>query len=152
MRALTREEKAATLKRLRLAAGLGQRRLARASKLAVQVIAAMEHGRQGIGMRRARRIAKALGVDVKALLFAEWAPFGESNYAEEEHGDEQSSGSRSGTPTTPNAARKRPMVTITLSPEALARLDAIAAERGQTRSGAVEQLVRNARLATKAET
>jgi hypothetical protein len=38
------------------------------------------------------------------------------------------------------------MVTLTLSPEALARLDEIAAERGQTRSGAVEQLVRNARL------
>jgi predicted transcriptional regulator len=38
------------------------------------------------------------------------------------------------------------MVTLTLSPEALARLDAIATERGQTRSGAVEQLVRNARM------
>lgn len=38
------------------------------------------------------------------------------------------------------------MVTITLSPEALARLDAIASERGQSRSGAVEALVRNARL------
>jgi predicted transcriptional regulator len=37
------------------------------------------------------------------------------------------------------------MVTLTLSPEALARLDAIASQRGQTRSGAVEQLVRNAR-------
>ena len=49
-------------------------------------------------------------------------------------------------PTTPNGKRTRPMVTLTLSPEALARLDAIAAERGQTRSGAVEQLVRNARL------
>jgi hypothetical protein len=53
---------------------------------------------------------------------------------------------RSGTPTTPNAKRTRPMVTLTLSHEALARLDAIASERGQTRSGAVEQLVRNARL------
>jgi predicted transcriptional regulator len=48
--------------------------------------------------------------------------------------------------TTPNARRTRPMVTITLSPEALARLDAIAAERGQSRSGAVEQLIRHARL------
>ena len=56
--------------------------------------------------------------------------------------------SRSGTPTTPNGQRKRPMITLTLSPEALARLDAIAAERGQTRSGAVEQLVRNARVRT----
>ena len=54
--------------------------------------------------------------------------------------------SRSGTPTTPNGKRKRPMVTLTLSPEALARLDALATERGQTRSGAVEQLVRNARV------
>jgi predicted transcriptional regulator len=53
---------------------------------------------------------------------------------------------RSGTPTTPNERRKRPMVTLTLSPEALARLDALAAERGQSRSGAVEQLVRNASL------
>lgn len=52
--------------------------------------------------------------------------------------------SRSGTPTTPNAGRKRPMVHVTLLPEALARLDAIARERGQTRSGAIEQLVRNA--------
>jgi Ribbon-helix-helix protein, copG family len=56
---------------------------------------------------------------------------------------------RSGTPTTPNAGRKRPMVTLTLSPEAIARLDAIADHRGQTRSGAVEQLIRNARLAEK---
>jgi len=54
---------------------------------------------------------------------------------------------RSGTPTTPNSKRTRPMVTLTLSREALARLDAIAAERGQTRSGAVEQLVRNVRVA-----
>ena len=53
---------------------------------------------------------------------------------------------RSGTPTLTNEKRTRPMVTITLSPEALARLDAIASERGQTRSGAVEALVRNARL------
>lgn len=57
--------------------------------------------------------------------------------------------SRSGTPTTPRAARAargRPLVTLSLSTEALARLEAIAGERGQTRSGAVEQLIRNARL------
>jgi predicted transcriptional regulator len=54
--------------------------------------------------------------------------------------------SRSGTPTTPNAKRTRPMVTLTLSPEALARLEAIAEARGTTKSGAVEQLIRNARL------
>jgi metal-responsive CopG/Arc/MetJ family transcriptional regulator len=56
---------------------------------------------------------------------------------------------RSGTATmgrTVRAVRGRPVVNISLSTEALARLDAIAAERGQTRSGAVEQLVRNARL------
>jgi DNA-binding TFAR19-related protein (PDSD5 family) len=45
-----------------------------------------------------------------------------------------------------NSERKRPMVTLTLSPEALARLDAIASARGQSRSGAVEQLIRRARL------
>jgi predicted transcriptional regulator len=49
--------------------------------------------------------------------------------------------SGSGTPTTPNAARKRKMITITLSPEALERLDAIAAACEQSRSGAVEALV-----------
>lgn len=54
--------------------------------------------------------------------------------------------SRSGTPTTTNAKRKRPMVHLTLSPEALARLDAIAKARGTTKSGAVEQLIRNARM------
>jgi hypothetical protein len=54
--------------------------------------------------------------------------------------------SRSGTPTTPNARRTHPMVTLTLSPEALGRLDAIRRERGQTRSGAVEALIRNARV------
>ncbi len=53
---------------------------------------------------------------------------------------------RSGTPTLTNEKRSRPMVMITLSPEALTRLDAIASERGQSRSGAVEALVRNARL------
>ena len=52
---------------------------------------------------------------------------------------------RSGTPTTLNARRTRPMVTITLSPDAIARLDEIAAARGQTRSGAVEQLIRCAK-------
>ena len=54
--------------------------------------------------------------------------------------------SRSGTPTTPNAKRARPMVTLTLSPEAVARLEEIAKARGTTKSGAVEQLIRNARL------
>jgi predicted transcriptional regulator len=53
---------------------------------------------------------------------------------------------RSGTPTTPNAARKRPMVTLTLSPEALARLDEIARVRGETRSAAVEGMIMRATL------
>lgn len=53
--------------------------------------------------------------------------------------------SRSGTPTTPNTKRKRRMTMLTLSPEALARLDEIAAARGQTRSGCVEAMVLRAR-------
>lgn len=53
---------------------------------------------------------------------------------------------RSGTHTTPNAKRTRPMVTLTFSPEALARLEAIAEARGTTKSGAVEQLIRTARI------
>jgi hypothetical protein len=55
---------------------------------------------------------------------------------------------RSGTPTMPRAARVargRPTVNVSLSTEALARLDAIARERGQSRSGAIEQLIRCAR-------
>ena len=52
---------------------------------------------------------------------------------------------RSGTPTTPNAKRRRPMVVLTLSPEAIAKLDQIAAKRGQSRSGAVEAMVMRAR-------
>ncbi len=55
--------------------------------------------------------------------------------------------SRSGTPTTPNSQRKRPLVHLSLSPDAIERLDAIARARGQSRSGAVEQLIRRARLA-----
>lgn len=53
---------------------------------------------------------------------------------------------RSGTPTTPSAKRRRPLVHLSLSPEAIARLDEIANVRGTTRSGAVEQLIRNARM------
>ena len=41
-----------------------------------------------------------------------------------------------------NNRRTRPMVTITLSPEALARLDRLAERRGMTRSAMVEYLVR----------
>jgi len=49
-------------------------------------------------------------------------------------------------PRAARAARGRPLVTLSLSTEALARLETIAAERGTTKSGAVEQLIRNARL------
>jgi predicted transcriptional regulator len=56
---------------------------------------------------------------------------------------------RSGTPTLTNDKRTRPMITITLSPEAIARLDEIAEARGTSRSGAVEQLIRRARIAEK---
>jgi hypothetical protein len=54
---------------------------------------------------------------------------------------------RSGTPTTPYAQRKRPLIHVSLSPDAIARLDRIAQARGTTRSGAVEQLIRRARIA-----
>jgi hypothetical protein len=60
--------------------------------------------------------------------------------------------SRSGTPTTPNAKRTRPMVSFTLSHEALARLEAIAEVRGMTKSGAVEALIRNACLREPSKT
>jgi hypothetical protein len=53
--------------------------------------------------------------------------------------------SRSGTPTTPNAARKRPMKMITLSPEALGKLDRLAKESGESQSGVVERLILRAR-------
>lgn len=53
---------------------------------------------------------------------------------------------RSGTPTTPNARRTRPMITITLSPEAIERLDAIRSALGQTRSGAIDQMIRRTKI------
>jgi len=42
--------------------------------------------------------------------------------------------------TTPNALRRRPMVTLSLGPEELAALDAIAATDGTSRSGVVGAL------------
>jgi hypothetical protein len=50
------------------------------------------------------------------------------------------------TKASPSSKRKRPMVSITLSVDGLIRLDLLAGERGQSRSGTVEQLVREARL------
>lgn len=51
--------------------------------------------------------------------------------------------------STPGAkvARKRPLVHLSLSPDAIARLDEIAESRGTNRSQAVEQLIRRARIA-----
>jgi ribbon-helix-helix CopG family protein len=45
--------------------------------------------------------------------------------------------------------RKRPPVTLTLSPEALSHLDAIAERRGLSRSATVELLVRSTKLPPK---
>lgn len=47
--------------------------------------------------------------------------------------------------TTPNARRRRRMVTLTLSDEARLRLDELAHAAGETRSGMVERLVRDAK-------
>lgn len=48
--------------------------------------------------------------------------------------------------TQKNAARKRPMVTLTLSKDAVVRLDQIARRSGSTRSATVEALVRAAKM------
>lgn len=45
-----------------------------------------------------------------------------------------------------NETRTRPPITITLSTEALDRLDAIAQARGQSRSGAIEALIRKEKI------
>jgi hypothetical protein len=42
--------------------------------------------------------------------------------------------------------RKRPVVQLTLSPEAIARLDEMATRCGETRSGMVERLVQDAEM------
>ena len=47
--------------------------------------------------------------------------------------------------------RNSPAKLLTLSPEAWERLDAIAAARGTSRSGAVEQLIRRARMKSDGE-
>lgn len=48
---------------------------------------------------------------------------------------------RSGTATRTNAIRPRPMVTLTLSKEAVERLAKIAEERGTSRSAVVDALI-----------
>jgi predicted transcriptional regulator len=50
----------------------------------------------------------------------------------------------SGTQT--NSQRKRPMITLTLSPDAVERLDEIAKRTGRTRSATVEGMVRAAEM------
>jgi len=42
--------------------------------------------------------------------------------------------------------RKRPLVHMSLSPDAIARLDEMATRCGETRSGMVERLVREAEM------
>ena len=42
--------------------------------------------------------------------------------------------------------RRRPLVHLSLSPDAIARLDEIAARHGESRSGMVERLVRQAEM------
>lgn len=54
--------------------------------------------------------------------------------------------SRSGTPTTTNDARKRPMVTITLPPEIIGKLERLAVERNESKSAVVAGLIRRARV------
>jgi predicted transcriptional regulator len=49
-------------------------------------------------------------------------------------------------PTFPRHKRRRRGVEITLSPEAISRLDEIARRLGTTRSAAVERLVRGAEM------
>lgn len=48
-------------------------------------------------------------------------------------------------------SRNRPPVTLTLSPEALTWLDELAAASGQSRSAAVEAMIRAARRAKRTE-
>ena len=43
-------------------------------------------------------------------------------------------------------ARKRPLVHLTLSPDAIARLAEIATRSGETRSGVVERLIRECEM------
>jgi hypothetical protein len=42
--------------------------------------------------------------------------------------------------------RKRPLIHLSLSPEAITRLAEIAARRGETRSGVVEKLIRDTEM------
>jgi hypothetical protein len=53
---------------------------------------------------------------------------------------------RSGTPTETNDRRTKKMRTYTLSEFAIARLAEIAEARGMSASGAIEQLIRRARI------
>ena len=48
------------------------------------------------------------------------------------------------TRTKTRGPRHRPMMTVTLSPEAIDMLDSLAAGNGQSKSATIEQLVRRA--------
>lgn len=48
--------------------------------------------------------------------------------------------------TQPNEKRRRPMITVTLSREAIERLDEMARRTGRTRSATIEALVRDAEM------
>lgn len=48
------------------------------------------------------------------------------------------------TTKSPRGPRHRPMMTVTLSPEAIDMLDSLAAGNGQSKSATIEQLVRRA--------
>ena len=51
---------------------------------------------------------------------------------------------------SPRGPRHRPMMTVTLSPEAIEMLDSLAAGNGQSKSATIEALVRRAAKARTA--
>jgi transcriptional regulator with XRE-family HTH domain len=62
-----------SIQKLRVAAGLSQSQLATASGISVYTIQDYEHGRRdigGIGIRRAKALADALGCKIEDLLKA----------------------------------------------------------------------------------
>ena len=56
--------------RLSLDPYVGHRRLAALAKMDPRDVADIEKGKKGIGLERARRLARALGVGVSVLLYA----------------------------------------------------------------------------------
>ncbi len=64
----TRRAVARALRAARLAAGFTQRELAARLELSASAISAMEQGRRGVSVDELVFIARALGMDPKALL------------------------------------------------------------------------------------